>query len=85
MKLKNNEEELVFAEEPVKEPGQELAPEREPVLDQRPADEEEPIAEEEKERALQTMKGKPIKNGFKIWSRCCSRGYTHQFEMYHGA
>jgi hypothetical protein len=33
----------------------------------------------------QTMKGKPIKSGFKIWSRCCSRGYTYNFEIYHGA
>jgi hypothetical protein len=33
----------------------------------------------------QTMKGKPIKSGFKIWSRCCSRGYTNNFEIYHGA
>jgi hypothetical protein len=33
----------------------------------------------------QTMKGKPIKSGFKIWSRCCSRGYTYKFDIYHGA
>jgi hypothetical protein len=47
----NNVEESVAAEEPVEEPGQELAPEREPVLDQGPAGEEEPIAEKEKETA----------------------------------
>ncbi len=47
----NNVEQLVAAEEPVEEPGQELAPEWEPVLDQGPADEEEPIAEKEKETA----------------------------------
>ncbi|EFX75845.1 hypothetical protein DAPPUDRAFT_322930 [Daphnia pulex] len=47
----NNVEESVASEEPVEEPGQELAPEREPVLDQGPADEEEPIAEKEKETA----------------------------------
>lgn len=33
----------------------------------------------------QTMKGKPIKSGFKIWSRCCLRGYTYKFEIYHGS
>jgi len=33
----------------------------------------------------QTMKNKPIKSGFKIWSRCCLRGYTYMFEIYHGA
>jgi hypothetical protein len=33
----------------------------------------------------QSMKGKPIKSGFKIWSRCCTRGYTYQFEIYHGS
>lgn len=33
----------------------------------------------------QTMKGKPVKSGFKIWSRCCQRGYTYKFEIYHGA
>jgi hypothetical protein len=42
---------LVSAEKSVEEPGQQLAPEREPVIDQGPADEEEPIAEEEKESA----------------------------------
>ncbi len=47
----DNEEELVSAEKSVEEPGQQLAPEREPVIDQGPADEEEPIAEEEKESA----------------------------------
>jgi hypothetical protein len=47
----NNEEEFVAAKKPVEEPGQELAPEREPVLNQGPADEEETIAEEEKEKA----------------------------------
>ncbi|EFX66375.1 hypothetical protein DAPPUDRAFT_116460 [Daphnia pulex] len=47
----NNVEELVAAEEPVEEPGQELAPEREPVLDQGPAEEEKPIVEKEKETA----------------------------------
>jgi hypothetical protein len=47
----NNVEELVAAEKPVEEPGQELAPEREPVLDQGPAHEEEPITEKEKETA----------------------------------
>jgi hypothetical protein len=30
------------------------------------------------------MKSKPIKSGFKIWSRCDYRGYTYQFEIYHG-
>jgi hypothetical protein len=44
----NSEEELVATKEPVEEPGQELAPERELVLYQVPADEEERIAEEEK-------------------------------------
>jgi hypothetical protein len=33
----------------------------------------------------QTMKNKPIKSGFKIWSRCCHRGYTYKFEIYQGA
>ncbi|EFX67570.1 hypothetical protein DAPPUDRAFT_115342 [Daphnia pulex] len=47
----NNVEESVASEEPVEEPGQELEPEREPVLDQGPADEEEPIAEKERETA----------------------------------
>ena len=32
----------------------------------------------------QTMKSKPIKSGFKLWSRCDDRGYTYQFEIYHG-
>ncbi|EFX65722.1 hypothetical protein DAPPUDRAFT_117036 [Daphnia pulex] len=43
--------ESVASEEPVEEPGQELEPEREPVLDQGPADEEEPIAEKERKTA----------------------------------
>ncbi len=47
----NNVEESVASEELVEEPGQELAPEREPVLDQGPADEEEPIAKKEREIA----------------------------------
>lgn len=33
----------------------------------------------------QTMKNKPIKSGFKIWSRCCNSGYTYKFEIYQGA
>jgi hypothetical protein len=33
----------------------------------------------------QMMKGKPIKSGFKILSRCCSRGYTYKFEIFYGA
>jgi hypothetical protein len=33
----------------------------------------------------QTMKGKLIKSGFKIWSQCCSRSYTYNFKIYHGA
>ncbi|EFX64911.1 hypothetical protein DAPPUDRAFT_117729 [Daphnia pulex] len=52
----NNVEESVASEEPVEEPGQELAPEREPVLDQGPADEEEPIAEIEKETATKNLR-----------------------------
>jgi hypothetical protein len=32
----------------------------------------------------QTMKSKPIKNGFKLWTCCDDRGYTYQFEIYHG-
>ncbi len=31
------------------------------------------------------MKNKPIKPGFKIWSRCCHRWYTYKFEIYQGA
>ncbi len=30
------------------------------------------------------MKDKPIKNGFKILSRCDSEGYTYRFEIYQG-
>ncbi|XP_046650999.1 piggyBac transposable element-derived protein 3-like [Daphnia pulicaria] len=33
----------------------------------------------------QTMKNKPIKSGFKIWSHCCHSGNTYQFEIYKGA
>jgi hypothetical protein len=44
----NNKEELFATEEPVEEPGQELAPEREPVLDQGPADEEEQLPKKKK-------------------------------------
>jgi hypothetical protein len=53
----NNVEESVSSEEPVEEPGQKLEPEREPVLDQGPADEEEPIAEKEKETANEEPSG----------------------------
>ncbi len=42
---------MVATEEPVEDAGQEMATEREPVLDQGPAEEEKPIAEEEKERS----------------------------------
>jgi tetratricopeptide (TPR) repeat protein len=35
-------------------------------------------------RALDERLRKP-ESGFKIWSRCCSRGYTYNFEIYHGA
>jgi hypothetical protein len=51
----NNVEESVASEEPVEEPGQELAPEREPVLDQGPADEEEPIAEKERQKPTKNL------------------------------
>jgi hypothetical protein len=30
------------------------------------------------------MKSKPIKSGFKLWSRYDDRVYTYQFEIYHG-
>ncbi len=33
----------------------------------------------------QTMKKKPFKSGFKIWNRCCQKGYTYSFEIYQGA
>ena len=33
----------------------------------------------------QTMKGKHTKSGFKIWSRCCNRSFTYQFEIYLGS
>ncbi|EFX83552.1 hypothetical protein DAPPUDRAFT_100125 [Daphnia pulex] len=67
----NNVEESVASEEPVEEPGQELAPEREPVLDQGPADEEEPIAEIEKETANDEppVKAKPAFNLRKVTVR----------------
>ncbi|EFX78744.1 hypothetical protein DAPPUDRAFT_320194 [Daphnia pulex] len=67
----NNVEESVASEEPVEEPGQELAPEREPVLDQGPADEEEPIAEIEKETANEEppVKAKPAFNLRKVTVR----------------
>ncbi len=32
-----------------------------------------------------TMKSIPIESGFKIWIRCCSRGYTYKFEIYNEA
>jgi hypothetical protein len=52
---------LVAAGGPVEEPGQELEPEREPLLDQGSANEEEPIAEKEKESANEDppFKAKP--------------------------
>jgi hypothetical protein len=31
------------------------------------------------------MKNKPFKQGFKIWNRCCQKGYTYNFEIYQGA
>jgi hypothetical protein len=33
----------------------------------------------------QTMKNKPVKPGFKIWTCCCSRGFPFIFEKDHGA
>ncbi len=68
----NNVEESVASEEPVEEPGQELAPERESVLDQGPADEEEPIAEKEKETANEEppVKAKTAVNLKKVTVRC---------------
>ncbi|EFX75644.1 hypothetical protein DAPPUDRAFT_107719 [Daphnia pulex] len=67
----NNVEESVASEEPGEEPSQELAPEREPVLDQGPADEEEPIAEIEKEAANEepSVKAKPAFNLRKVTVR----------------
>ncbi|EFX69589.1 hypothetical protein DAPPUDRAFT_328982 [Daphnia pulex] len=67
----NNVEESVASEEPVEEPGQELAPEREPVLDQGPADEEEPNAKIEKETANEEppVKAKPALNLRKVTVR----------------
>jgi hypothetical protein len=32
----------------------------------------------------QTMKSKPIKSGFKLWSHCNDQGYTYRLEIYHG-
>jgi hypothetical protein len=32
----------------------------------------------------QKMKDKPIKSGFKIFSRCNSEGYKYRFEIYQG-
>jgi hypothetical protein len=32
----------------------------------------------------QRMKNKPVKSGFKIFSRCDSEGYTYAFEIYQG-
>ncbi|EFX67805.1 hypothetical protein DAPPUDRAFT_330691 [Daphnia pulex] len=67
----NNVEESVASEEPVEEPGQELEPEREPVLDQGPADEEEPIAEKERETANEEppVKAKTVVNLKKVTVR----------------
>jgi hypothetical protein len=61
----NNVEESVASEEPVEEPGQELAPEREPVLDQGPADEEEPIAKNKKRLPTKNLRLK-----LSQWSNC---------------
>ncbi|EFX69768.1 hypothetical protein DAPPUDRAFT_113331 [Daphnia pulex] len=71
LEAQNNVEESVASEEPVEEPGQELLPEREPVLDQGPADEEEPIAEIEKETANEEppVKAKPAFNLRKVTVR----------------
>lgn len=33
----------------------------------------------------QTLKGKTIKRGFKIWSRCCTQGYTYMLGIYRGS
>ena len=32
----------------------------------------------------QSVRNKPIKSGFKLWSRCDKNGYTYQFEVYTG-
>ena len=32
----------------------------------------------------QSVRNKPIKSGFKLWSRCGPSGYTYQFEVYTG-
>jgi hypothetical protein len=58
----NNEEELVAAKEPQPKVSRNQENEMEPVLDQGPADEEEPITEEEKESANEDppVKAKPF-------------------------
>jgi hypothetical protein len=57
---KNNVEELVAAEEPVEEPGQELVASQRPELDQDPEIEDEPSASEDEEQKAGTEEEEPV-------------------------